>query len=59
MKEGNKHIMVIKDLYGEDADEYCCRAQNKAGSRMSRADLTLKCMYCIIVLLIMKYLFIS
>ena len=41
-KEGNRHILTIKDIFGEDADEYCVKAINKAGSRASRADLKIK-----------------
>lgn len=41
-KEGFKHVLIVTDVFGEDADEYVCRAVNKAGSRTSRADLTIK-----------------
>ena len=44
-KEGDKHVLLVKDIYGEDGDEYCCKAQNKGGTRMSRAELTIKCKY--------------
>ncbi|KAK2158172.1 hypothetical protein LSH36_175g03003 [Paralvinella palmiformis] len=41
-KEGNTYVLIIHDIYGEDADEYCVKAINKAGSRSSRADLKIK-----------------
>lgn len=44
-QEGNKYILVVNDVFGEDADEYCIRASNSAGSRSSRADLTIRCKY--------------
>ena len=42
-KEGNKHVLVVHDVFGEDADEYSVKASNRAGSRSSRADLSIKC----------------
>lgn len=42
-KEGDKYVLIIKDLFGEDADEYSCKATNRAGSKSSRADLSIKC----------------
>ncbi len=42
-KEGNKYILVIHDVYGEDADEYVVKASNRAGTRSSRADLVIRC----------------
>ena len=44
-REGDRCVLVVRDVYGEDEDEYSCRATNKAGSRMSRADLRIKCKY--------------
>lgn len=41
--EGDKQILIIKDIYGEDADEYSVRATNKGGSRVSRAELEIRC----------------
>ena len=41
-KEGDTYVLVITGVYGEDADEYCVKATTKAGSRSSRADLTIK-----------------
>ncbi|XP_070200689.1 twitchin-like isoform X4 [Littorina saxatilis] len=37
--EGDTQVLVVHDVYGEDADEYVCRASNKGGNRTSRADL--------------------
>ncbi|XP_076471204.1 twitchin-like [Babylonia areolata] len=39
LKEGDKYILVVHDVYGEDADEYSVRASNKGGNRVSRAEL--------------------
>ena len=41
-KEGDTYVLVVKSLYGEDADEYCVKATTRAGSRSSRADLSIK-----------------
>ncbi|KAJ8977333.1 hypothetical protein NQ317_018615 [Molorchus minor] len=37
--EGEVHHLVIHDVFGEDADEYVCRAVNKAGIKSTRAEL--------------------
>nr|KAG5709145.1 hypothetical protein BaRGS_028601 [Batillaria attramentaria] len=37
--EGDKQILVVRNVYGEDADEYSVRAINKGGSRVSRGEL--------------------
>ncbi|CAH1103156.1 unnamed protein product [Psylliodes chrysocephalus] len=37
--EGEVHHLVIHDIFGEDADEYVCRAVNKAGIKSTRAEL--------------------
>lgn len=42
-KEGDTHFLIIKDCYGEDADEYTCKASNRGGTRQSRADLVIRC----------------
>lgn len=42
LKEGDTYTLVISGVYGEDADEYACRAVNKGGSRTSRAELIIK-----------------
>ncbi|KAL8579176.1 hypothetical protein ACOMHN_010760 [Nucella lapillus] len=39
--EGDKQVLVVHDVYGEDADEYSVRASNKGGSRISRAELVI------------------
>ncbi|KAL8565325.1 hypothetical protein ACOMHN_029021 [Nucella lapillus] len=39
LKEGDKYILIVHDVYGEDADEYSIRASNKGGYRVSRAEL--------------------
>jgi len=41
-KEGEKYILVINNVFGEDADEYCVKASNAAGHKTSRADLIIK-----------------
>ena len=45
-KEGDRYYLIVKDCYGEDADEYTCKASNPAGTRQSRADLVIRCKYC-------------
>jgi hypothetical protein len=37
--EDDVHNLVINDVFGEDADEYVCRAVNKAGVKSTRAEL--------------------
>lgn len=37
--EGEVHHLVINDVFGEDADEYVCRAVNKGGVKSTRAEL--------------------
>ncbi|KRY50894.1 Twitchin [Trichinella britovi] len=39
---GNKHVLVINDLFGEDADEYSCRALNIAGCRSTTGEVFIK-----------------
>lgn len=39
VNEGDVHTLTIKDVYGEDADEYVCRAVNKGGAKSTRAEL--------------------
>lgn len=43
--EGEVHHLVIKDVYGEDADEYVCRAVNKGGVKSTRAELVIMSKY--------------
>ncbi|XP_069132541.1 twitchin-like isoform X9 [Argopecten irradians] len=40
--DGNFYTLAIKDVFGEDQDEYSVRAVNKGGSRSSRADLEIR-----------------
>lgn len=42
LKDGDTYILRIDNVYGEDADEYCCKASNRAGTRTSRAELVIK-----------------
>ena len=42
-KEGDKYVLIVHDVFGEDADEYSVKASNRAGTRSSRADLAIKC----------------
>ncbi|KAJ8886796.1 hypothetical protein PR048_013008 [Dryococelus australis] len=41
LKEGDIYSLVVNDIYGEDADEYVCRAANKAGVKSTRAELVI------------------
>ncbi|XP_053200690.1 twitchin-like isoform X3 [Panonychus citri] len=42
LKDGDNYILGISNVYGEDADEYTCRATNKGGVRTSRGELIIK-----------------
>lgn len=42
LRDGDTYTLSISETYGEDADEYVCRASNKGGSRTSRAQLLIK-----------------
>ncbi|XP_013148822.1 PREDICTED: twitchin isoform X2 [Papilio polytes] len=37
--EGDNHFLTVADVFGEDADEYVCRAVNRAGVKSTRAEL--------------------
>ncbi|KAM3957310.1 projectin protein bent isoform 8-T9 [Aphomia sociella] len=37
--EGDNHFLTVMDVFGEDADEYVCRAVNRAGVKSTRAEL--------------------
>lgn len=39
--EGEVQRLIINDIYGEDADEYVCRAVNKGGVKSTRAELVI------------------
>jgi len=41
-QEGDTYYLSVNDIFGEDADEYVCRAVNKAGAKSTRADLIIK-----------------
>ncbi|KAL3252345.1 hypothetical protein MRX96_017664 [Rhipicephalus microplus] len=41
-REGELCTLIISDIFGEDADEYTCRAVNKGGTRSTRAELLIK-----------------
>lgn len=42
IEEGNHHILIIKDVFGEDADEYSAKVFNRGGSKVSRANLNIR-----------------
>ena len=42
-QEGDKFILAIYNVTLDDQDEYSVKAKNKGGSRISRANLTVKC----------------
>lgn len=37
--EGDTYNLVINDVFGEDADEYICRASNKGGVKSTKGEL--------------------
>lgn len=37
--EGDCHNLIVHDVFGEDADEYVCRAVNKAGVKSTKGEL--------------------
>ena len=41
--DGDRHSLVVKDVFGEDQDEYVVRAFNRGGNKTSRADLEISC----------------
>ena len=43
--DGDTYNLTINDIFGEDADEYVCRAVNKAGIKSTRAELIIMSMY--------------
>lgn len=40
-QEGETYTLTVYDVFGEDADEYVCRAINKAGAKSTRAELVI------------------
>lgn len=43
--EGNRYTLTISDAQGEDEDDYSVRATTAAGTRQSRARVTVRCEY--------------
>lgn len=43
--DGDTYSLIIKEVFGEDQDEYLCRASNRGGTKTSRADLEISCKY--------------
>lgn len=43
--EGDNHFLTVNDVFGEDADEYVCRAVNRAGVKSTRAELLIMSEY--------------
>ncbi|XP_055385446.1 twitchin isoform X34 [Condylostylus longicornis] len=39
--DGNTYKLTIMDIFGEDADEYTCRAVNKGGVKSTKASLAI------------------
>jgi len=39
--DGETYSLTVYDVFGEDADEYVCRAVNKAGAKSTRAELVI------------------
>ncbi|GAU87381.1 hypothetical protein RvY_00244-2 [Ramazzottius varieornatus] len=39
---GTTYQLIVSEVFGEDADEYSCRASNKGGNKTSRCDLVIK-----------------
>lgn len=42
-QEGDKYILVINNATPDDVDEYSIKARNKAGSRMCRCNVNVRC----------------
>lgn len=40
-QDGETYTLTVYDVFGEDADEYVCRAINKAGAKSTRAELVI------------------
>jgi len=43
--DGDTYTLEIRDVFGEDQDEYQVKATNRGGTKTSRADLVISCMY--------------
>ena len=44
-RDGDQYSLTVNNVFGEDEAEYMCRAFNVAGSRTSKADITIKRKY--------------
>ena len=44
-RDGDTYSLTVNNVFGEDEAEYMCRAYNVAGSRTSKADISIKCEY--------------
>lgn len=40
--DGDSHHLLVMDVFGEDADEYVCRAVNTGGVKSTKASLSIK-----------------
>lgn len=43
LRDGDTYSLTVHDVYGEDEDEYMCKAQNAGGFRTTKAELSIKC----------------
>jgi hypothetical protein len=43
LQDGGRQTLIINELYGEDADEFSCRATNEGGVKSTRCDVIIKC----------------
>lgn len=41
--DGDKHTLIVHNVFGEDQDEYSARATNRGGSKTTRAELEISC----------------
>lgn len=41
-RRDDTYTLIVHNVFGEDADEYCIKATTPAGSRSSRADLIIR-----------------
>ncbi|KAK7065507.1 Immunoglobulin like [Halocaridina rubra] len=41
-RDGDTYSLTVNDVYGEDEDEYMCRAQNSGGIRSTKAEISIK-----------------
>ncbi|MPC46234.1 Twitchin [Portunus trituberculatus] len=41
-RDGDTYTLTVHDVYGEDEDEYMCRAQNPGGIRSTKAEISIK-----------------